>query len=266
MAKTVVTNPLDLHPNLKAIKELLDRKAQQYSTRAFIERDPVSIPHLFSKKEDIEIAGFFAATIAWGNRRSIIANATRLMQWMDHSPHAFILNHSASDLKPFRKFAHRTFNGTDCLYFVRALRRIYTCHGGLERTFTPAAHADNSLKGRIIHFREIFFELRHPARTEKHISNPAKKSSAKRLCMFLRWMVRKDQVDFGIWKSIKPAELYLPLDVHTGRVSRKLGILKRKQNDWQAVEEVTGMLMRFNPADPVRYDFALFGMGVENEL
>jgi uncharacterized protein (TIGR02757 family) len=253
--------------NKDELRELLELKYRQYNRPSFIENDPVSIPHRFTTKEDIEIAGFLAATIAWGNRKSIIANASRLMGWMGDEPHQFILSHSAKDLKPFRQFTHRTFNGEDCVFFIRSLARIYRHKGGLEAVFSPAGDPAD-LKLRIVHFRKIFFGLQHPARTEKHISDPERGSSAKRLCMFLRWMVRKDKrgVDFGIWQKIKASDLMLPLDVHTGNVSRKLGLLKRKQTDWKAVEEVTAALREFDPSDPVKFDFALFGMGVSGEL
>ena len=248
------------------IKDLLEEKVRLYNTAAFVESDPVSIPHLFSKKEDIEVAGLLAATIAWGNRISILRNGRRLMELMGDVPHDYVLNHSKQDLSRLRTYVHRTFNGSDCAYFVTSLKNIYRNHGGLESAFTAAKGA--RLKECILHFRDIFFSLPHNARTEKHVSDPSKKSAAKRLCMFLRWMVRSDRkgVDFGIWKSIPSYELMLPLDVHTGNVSRRLGLLKRKQNDWQAVEEITAVLRTFDPVDPVKYDFALFGMGVNQDL
>jgi uncharacterized protein (TIGR02757 family) len=254
---------------LKEVKELLDEKYIQYNQADFIENDPVQIPHRFSKKEDIEIAGFFAATIAWGNRKSIITNASRLMAFMDEAPHEFILHHRHSDLKNIKTFVHRTFNGEDCIYFIKALRHLYQKHNGLEQAFSKGISKDSeSVKDAIIHFRKLFLNLPHESRVEKHVSDPAKHSSAKRLCMFLRWMVRNDHgnVDFGIWKQIAPHQLCLPLDVHTGTVSRKLKLLKRKQNDWQSVEEITFVLKQFDPADPVKYDFALFGLGVSKEI
>jgi uncharacterized protein (TIGR02757 family) len=248
---------------LKDIKNFLDENYLKYNKPAFIGNDPVSIPHLFNKKEDIEIAGLLAATIAWGNRKSIIVNASKLVKWMDLEPHDFILNHGKADLKAFEKFVHRTFNGKDCIFFIQSLRNIYSEHGDLESTFKG-----KDLKERIVHFRKIFLETKHLKRSEKHISDPGSGSAAKRLCMFLRWMVRRDNkgVDFGIWKSISPSELCLPLDVHTGNVSRALGLLHRKQNDWKAVEEVTAMLREFDKNDPVKYDFALFGLGVNKAL
>jgi len=255
--------------DLVEIKDFLDESYFKYNSSGFIEQDPVSIPHLFTKKEDIEIAGFLAATIAWGNRKSIITNGLKLMSWMDHSPYDFILNHSKTELKPFEDFAHRTFNGKDCLFFINSLKNIYENHGGLEAIFKGNDNAQNFiLKDHIVSFRNIFLEVKHLARSDKHISNPAQKSSAKRLCMFLRWMVRKDNkgVDFGIWKNINMSDLCLPLDVHTGSVSRALGLLKRTQNDWQSVEEITSVLRSFDAKDPVKYDFALFGLGVDKVL
>jgi uncharacterized protein (TIGR02757 family) len=257
-----------MEESLLMIKDYLDESYLKYNALSFIANDPVSVPHLFSKKEDIEIAGFLAATIAWGNRKSIINNALKLMDWMDHSPHDFILNHSKKDLKPFEKFVHRTFNGGDCLFFIKSLKNIYEKHGGLEAAFSDPESDEHSLKKRIVNFRTLFLEVKHSARAEKHISNPDQKSSAKRLCMFLRWMVRKDNkgVDFGIWSQIGMQELCLPLDVHTGNVSRTLGLLQRKQNDWQSVEEITEVLRGFDAADPVKYDYALFGLGVDKVL
>jgi uncharacterized protein (TIGR02757 family) len=257
-----------MNRDILLVKDFLDESYLKYNSCAFIENDPVSIPHLFSKKEDIEIAGFLAATIAWGNRKSIINNALKLMNWMDGAPHTFILNHSKKELKPFEKFVHRTFNGSDCLFFIRSLKNIYENHGGLEKTFNADSAGEFRLKQRIINFRQIFLEVDHFSRSEKHLSNPAQKSSAKRLCMFLRWMVRKDRmgVDFGIWKNVGMSELCLPLDVHTGNVSRTLGLLQRKQNDWQSVEEITSVLRSFDAKDPIKYDFALFGLGVDKVL
>jgi len=253
----------------EGVKDLLEQKCNQFNSINFIENDPILIPHMFSKKEDIEIAGFLAATIAWGNRKSIITNGKKLIDLMGNAPHEFILNYSASDLKQFNGFVHRTFNSADCTFFIKSLRHIYQKHKGLEMAFAKGLKPnDADVKNAIIHFRELFLETRHLQRTEKHISNPDKNSSSKRLCMFLRWMVRHDNkgVDFGIWKGIKPSQLCLPLDVHTGNVSRKLGLLDRTQNDWKAVEEVTQMLRTFDSKDPVKYDFALFGLGVSKEL
>lgn len=250
----------------KEIKHFLDESYIKYNNKSFIENDPICIPHQFSTKEDIEIAGFLAATIAWGNRKSIINNGNKLMELMGDEPHRFILQHSKKDLQPFEKFVHRTFNGTDCIFFMQSLKNIYKKHQGLESAFSlnPEEKHEFQLKYRIVNFRKLFLETSHLSRSEKHLSNPLAKSSAKRLCMYLRWMIRNDKkgVDFGIWKSINPSELCLPLDVHTGNVSRALGLLSRKQNDWQAVEELTSVLRSFDPKDPVKYDFALFGLGV----
>lgn len=249
------------------LHEFLDLKVEQYNTPVFIESDPICIPHLFTKKEDIEIAGFLTATIAWGQRKTIINNARKLMQWMDDDPHQFILNFTENDIKPFKKFAHRTFNGVDCIYFLHSLRNIYTNHHGLENAFTPSPLGEGrgeGIKKTIVAFRKIFLELPHPTRVAKHVSNPEENSAAKRINMYLRWMVRNDGkgVDFGIWKNIQPAQLNCPLDVHSGNVARKLGVLTRKQNDWKAVEELTHVLRKLDPNDPVKYDFALFGLGV----
>ena len=241
--------------------EFLEEKHERYNRPEFIENDPISIPHLFNKKEDIEIAGFLTAVIAWGQRTTIINNAKKLMNLMEGSPYDFIINAQIADLGTFKNFAHRTFNGIDCVYFIKSLQNIYKNHGGLEAVFNRSGE---DLKTAISGFRSIFFELPYPARTLKHISDPAANSAAKRINMFLRWMVRKDNrgVDFGIWDKIRMSRLYCPLDVHSGRVARKLGLLKRRQSDWKAVTELTGKLSEFDPADPVKYDFALFGLGV----
>jgi len=259
--------------NLLEINHFLNENYLKYNNKSFIESDPICIPHLFSKKEDIEISAFLMATIAWGNRKSIINNGNKLMEWMDYCPYQFILNHSTNDLKPFKKFVHRTFNGQDCLFFIQSLKNIYIKHNGLEAAFSLNSKSinnktENEIKIRIVNFRNIFLEPKHLHRSDKHISNPDKKSSAKRLCMFLRWMVRKDNcgVDFGIWNTISPAILHLPLDVHTGNISRQLKLLIRSQNDWQAVEEITNLLKTFDANDPIKYDFALFGIGVNKGL
>ncbi|MBN8697015.1 MAG: TIGR02757 family protein [Bacteroidetes bacterium] len=246
------------------LKEFLDEKYEQYNRLDFIESDPISIPHRFSKKEDIEIAGFLAATIAWGQRVTIINNANKLMKLMDDAPHDFILNAKAKDLKRFNNFVHRTFNGTDAMFFMSSLQNIYKKHGGLEQVFVSKSK-DEACKEAIMNFRKVFFSIPHPERTGKHVSNPAENSSAKRLCMYLRWMVRDDKrgVDFGIWKnSVQAKDLMCPLDVHTGNVGRKLGLLKRSQNDWKAVTELSDNLRKLDKKDPIKYDFALFGLGV----
>lgn len=249
--------------NKKDLKEFLDSKVEQYNNPKFIESDPIQIPHQFSKKEDIEIAGFLTATIAWGNRKSIIKNANRMMQMLDHAPHDFIMNHQESDLLALENFVHRTFNCLDFITFVKALQHIYTSHKGLETVFTANAEKD-SLQKAIHNFKQTFFEIEHLKRTQKHISDPLKGSAAKRINMFLRWMVRNDNtgVDFGIWKNLSPSQLSCPLDVHSGNVARKLGILNRKQNDAKALLELDTNLRKLDHTDPVKYDFALFGLGV----
>ena len=245
------------------IKEFLDAKVIQYNNPKFIESDPIQIPHTFSKKEDIEIAGFLTATISWGNRKSIINNAKRLMELLDHSPFDFIMNHEDSDLEKLQPFVHRTFNGNDCAQFIKSLQHIYKNHEGLETVFAKHVE-DDSLQLSISKFKSVFFEVEHLPRTQKHVSDPLKNSAAKRINMFLRWMVRNDKtgVDFGIWKTISPSLLSCPLDVHSGNVARKLGLLKRKQNDGKALLELDTALRKLDPIDPVKYDFALFGLGV----
>ncbi|MFD2518661.1 TIGR02757 family protein [Salinimicrobium flavum] len=245
------------------LKEFLDFKVEQYNTPEFIETDPVQIPHQFTLKEDREISGFLTATISWGNRKSILKNASTLMELLEHSPHDFVMNHSQDDMEKLSDFVHRTFNGRDLRYFVTSLRNIYTHHGGLEGIFTT--HSDEDTLQPAIHaFKKIFFELPHELRTQKHVSDPLKNSAAKRINMYLRWMVRQDagNVDFGIWKGISPGILSCPLDVHSGNVARKLGLLKRKQNDAKALQELDTALRKLDPSDPVKYDFALFGLGV----
>lgn len=245
------------------IKEFLDEKVIRYNTPKFIESDPIQIPHLFSKKEDIEIAGFLTATIAWGNRKSILNNSEKLMKLMDMSPYDFVLNHQESDLDSLEGFVHRTFNSIDLKYFIKSLNNIYQNHTGLDQIFIEGSEI-NSLQPAIHNFKSVFFELPHEKRTEKHVSDPFKNSAAKRINMFLRWMVRDDRtgVDFGLWKSLSPAQLSCPLDVHSGNVARKLGLLKRKMNDAKALAELDRNLRKMDPLDPVKYDFALFGLGV----
>ncbi|MCM4157432.1 TIGR02757 family protein [Gramella sp. AN32] len=245
------------------VKAFLDYKAQQYNNPNFIETDPIQIPHRFSKKEDIEIAGFLTATIAWGNRKSILNNADRMMQMLDHAPYDFVINHSTSDLENLNGFVHRTFNERDLKYFIISLRNIYQNHHGLENVFSENA-SDTSIQKSIHHFKKLFFSLPHENRTQKHVSDPLKNSAAKRINMYLRWMVRKDQngVDFGIWQKLKPSQLSCPLDVHSGNVARKLKILHRKQNDAKALNELDTYLRSLDEFDPVKYDFALFGLGV----
>lgn len=245
------------------LKDFLDTKVLQYNHPSFLESDPIQIPHQFKLKEDIEISAFLTATIAWGNRKSIINNAHRLMEIMDQSPYDFVLNHTDKDLEKLSIFVHRTFNGTDVQYFIRSLRNIYTKHQGLESIFTKHQGKD-SLQPTISKFKEVFFELPHQLRTTKHVSDPVKGSAAKRINMFLRWMVRdaSTQVDFGLWEGIAPSKLSCPLDVHSGNVARKLKLLNRKQNDGKALAELDKGLRKLDPIDPVKYDFALFGLGV----
>ncbi len=245
------------------IKEFLEEKVALYNRPMFIESDPISIPHRYERKEDIEIAGFLAATISWGNRKMIVQNGIRLMNLMGNSPYDFVMNYQASDLRRLDGFVHRTFNHTDLVCFIEALGNIYLHKGGLERLFAQNV-TETSTQPAIHSFRKEFFSLPHPERSTKHLSDPANGSAAKRINMFLRWMVRKDQcgVDFGLWKSIRPAQLSCPLDVHSGNVARKLGLLTRNQNDAKALEELDSHLRAMDKNDPVKYDFALFGLGV----
>jgi uncharacterized protein (TIGR02757 family) len=250
--------------NPEAVREFLERKTAEFNRPEFIPEDPVSVPHLFTRKEDREIAGFLAATIAWGQRPTIVKNGMRMMELMSHSPYEFVLNAGPKDLKRISIFVHRTFNGNDFVDFIRCIKNIYVKHGGLENVFTKALKEENNMMDAISSFRNIFFSGRHASRSEKHVSDPSKNSSAKRINMYLRWMIRKDSngVDFGIWKKIPPAALMIPLDVHVGNVSRELGLLHRKQDDRKSVEELTAMLRQFDPLDPVKYDFALFSVGI----
>jgi uncharacterized protein (TIGR02757 family) len=243
------------------IHQLLEDKYDQFNRNSFIESDPISIPHLFTKKQDIEIAGFISATIAWGQRKTIIKNAHQFVELMDLEPFDFVMNHSQKDLKRFSDFKHRTFNGLDAQYFITALHNIYHNHKGLEGAF---ALYPTNMQESISNFKRVFFEINHPQRTQKHISDPLKNSAAKRINMYLRWMVRNDKrgVDFGLWNKIDTKNLMCPLDVHSGNVARKLGILKRTQDDWKATVELTENLKQFDINDPIKYDFSLFGLGV----
>ena len=249
--------------NSSELKDFLDEKVLQYNTLDFIESDPVQIPHLFSQKEDIEIAGFLSATIAWGNRKMIIKNSHKMMDLMGNAPYDFVMSHSEKDLEQLETFVHRTFNGQDFTGFIRGLKNIYENHNGLEAVYTKNQELENMQKS-IHEFKKTFFEIPHHYRTQKHISDPLNNSAAKRINMYLRWMVRQDTkgVDLGIWKSISPASLSCPLDVHSGNVARKLGLLTRKQNDGKALAELDLKLREFDANDPVKYDFALFGLGV----
>lgn len=249
--------------NFDELKEFLEEKAQLYNNLDFIESDPIQIPHRFSQKEDIEIAGFLAATLAWGNRKMIINKTSELMDRMGNSPYDFVMNYSENEFEKIESFKHRTLNSVDMDFYIRSLRNIYQNHGGLETVFSFLETDEDSLNA-IENFRSIFLEIPHETRSQKHLSSPAKGSAAKRINMFLRWMVRKDnqRVDFGIWNSISPSQLVCPLDVHSGNVARHLGILTRKQSDWKAAMELHHKLKEFDPNDPTKYDYALFGLGV----
>lgn len=268
------------------LRSFLDAKVAQYNRPEFIANDPVSIPHMFGKKQDIEIMGFWAATLAWGQRVTIINKCKELITLMDGAPYDFIINHQDPDLKKLLHFKHRTFNDIDTLYFISFFRWHYENFESLAEAFVPSnkfvilndsegsirdnglrkAQTDISVEAALNHFRSYFFSLPDfPHRTKKHVSSPSQKSTCKRLNMFLRWMVRKDEngVDFGIWNKLKPAELICPCDLHVDRVARKLKLITRKQTDWQTAVELTQNLRELDPTDPVKYDFALFGLGIE---
>ena len=251
---------------VNSLKEFLDNKVEAYNRPAFIIPDPICIPHLFTKQQDIEIAGFFAAIFAWGNRTTIINKSKELMQLMDNAPHEFCVEHSAADLKKLFSFKHRTFNTTDLLYFISFFKMHYLTNTSLETAFTSSMKEyDTDTEHALNGFYTYFFSLPDvPGRTMKHIACPAKKASCKRLSMYLRWMVRQDKcgVDFGIWKNISPSQLVIPLDVHVARVARHFKLLHRKQTDWQAAIALTAELKMMNAEDPARYDFALFALGV----
>lgn len=250
---------------LQDFTQFLNDKVKEYNRPSFIEADPVCIPHLFSKQQDIEIAGFFAAIFAWGNRTTIIQKSKELMQLMHMAPHDFVLHASAKDLRKLETFKHRTFKADDLFYFIDFFKEHYSTHQSLETAFSKGIQAnDETIEQGLIHFRNYFFAAEHLKRTEKHISSPQMNSSCKRLNMYLRWMVRKDKggVDFGIWKKIKQAQLICPLDVHVARVARRFNLLHRKPTDWTAALELTSYLRKMDATDPVKYDFALFGLGV----
>lgn len=254
--------------NSQDLKSFLDEKVLLYNQPGFIENDPICIPHAYVKKQDIEIAGFFAAILAWGQRTTIINKTRELLALMDNSPHDFVCNHKLSDLIPFENFKHRTFNSTDCLYFIRFLSEHYKKHNSLESAF-KIENENSDVASALASFHRLFFSLDDfPSRTMKHIATPERNSACKRLNMFLRWMVRKDKrgVDFGIWDAISPAQLVCPCDLHVERVARKLNLIKRKQLDWTTALELTAALKKFDPVDPVKYDFALFGLGVEERF
>ena len=245
------------------LKEFLDEKVVLYNNSDFITSDPIQIPHQYLIKEDIEISGFLAATIAWGNRKMIINNAKKLMDIMGNSPYDFVMSHSENDLEKLENFVHRTFNSIDAVTFIKSLQNIYKNHNGLENVLSKNIE-NNSTQKSISELKKVFFEIPHQQRTTKHISDPLNNSAAKRINMYLRWMVRNDKkgVDFGIWKSIPTSSLSCPLDVHSGNVARKLGLLSRKQNDAKALLELDTNLRLLDSNDPVKYDFALFGLGV----
>jgi len=242
------------------LKEFLDEKADYYNQNSFIETDPISIPHSFSRKEDVEIIGFLVAIIAWGNRKSIIKNGWKLVELMENQPLEFITNYKTGQLRD-SNFVHRTFNSEDLDFFLSAISKIYQKEGGMENAFNPSLNT----KEKISEFRKLFLETEHLNRSEKHLANPIKGSSAKRINMYLRWMIRNDKkgVDFGIWNQHEMSDLYVPLDVHTGISARKLGLISRKANDWKSLEEMMFHLKSFCPDDPCKYDFALFGLSVD---
>ncbi|MFR9165487.1 MAG: TIGR02757 family protein [Dysgonomonas sp.] len=255
--------------SLDKIKILLDEKTEEYNSRGFVEQDPISVPHSYTLKQDIEIMGFFASILAWGQRKTIINKCKELSDRFDNAPYDFIVNHRDTDLKKLLGFKHRTFNDTDLLYFVDFLKKHYTSYDSLEDAFIVQEREPKDIQHALIHFHDYFFkDAEQHFRTRKHISSPSKKSACKRLNMFLRWMVRKDDngVDFGIWKQIKPKDLICPLDVHVERTARFLGLIERKNTDWLAAVELTNYLRIFDPDDPVKYDFALFGISIEDKL
>lgn len=249
------------------VSDLLEEKSAQYNKPDFIPFDPISIPHRFSVKQDIEIMGFWASVLAWGQRKTIINKCLELSALMDHAPYDFVRNHEEGDLKPFLNFKHRTFNSTDTLYFLHFFQEYYRKNDSLEHAFSGSMQqSDVTIENGLIGFHDLFSDSENfPTRTRKHIATPVRKSSCKRLNMFLRWMVRKDNngVDFGIWNTIRPAQLVCPCDVHVDRVARLLGLIKRPVTDWQTAVELTASLRLLDPNDPVKYDFALFGLGIE---
>jgi uncharacterized protein (TIGR02757 family) len=250
------------------LRALLERLCDRYNRPEFIEDDPISVPHAYTDRADREIAGFLAATIAWGNRKSIVRSAHRMMRLMDDAPADFVRHASDRELAQLDGYAHRTFNGSDLRDFILALRLLEERFGGLGAFFEERYQATGSMPQVLAEFRREFFGCRHAPRCEKHLSSIDKGAACKRLCMFLRWMVRRDDrgVDFGLWRRIPMSALFLPLDVHTGEVGRALGLLGRRQNDWRAVEEITAALRAFDPDDPVRFDFALFGAGIDRRM
>lgn len=251
------------------LKHVLDTLHLKYNRVEFIENDPISVPHLFTKKQDIEIAAFFAAIFSWGQRKTIINKSKELLMQMDMDPHQFILHHKESDLKRILNFKHRTFNDTDALYFISFFKHHYQKHDSLEAAFLQNVSTTNAtIEQHLIQFRTYFFSLEESVqRTKKHISSPHNNSTCKRLCMFLRWMVRADKqgVDFGIWKAIKPSQLICPIDVHVHNTSMQLGILKNEKVNWNTALKLTEYLRALDAKDPVKYDYALFGLGIEQK-
>jgi uncharacterized protein (TIGR02757 family) len=250
------------------LKEFLDEKYLQYNNPSFIECDPVSIPHRFDSLADREISGFLTAAIAWGRRDLILRSSRILMEAIDNAPYEFVSSATPKDMERLSGFVHRTFNGIDCVYFIKGLKEIYSKSGSMEDIILEGMKPNGSLREGLSYLRSCFFSLRHEKRTEKHFADVMTGAAGKRLNMFLRWMVRCDNrgVDFGLWKRISPSSLYIPLDLHTGNTARRIGLLQRKNNDWKAVEELTTVLREFDPLDPVKYDFALFGIGVNEKL
>jgi uncharacterized protein (TIGR02757 family) len=253
--------------DILSVKNILDDCVVRFNNKAFIENDPISIPHQFTKSQDIEITAFWTAMLAWGQRKTIINSAKKLFDLMDNAPHDFILNHQEHDRQRFTEFKHRTFQPIDAIYFIAFLQNFYQTHTSLETAFVPDNHNNSKifLENALISFNKSFFSLPYaPDRTRKHVASPLTKSTCKRLCMFLRWMVRKDDmgVDFGIWQRISTADLMMPLDVHVERQARRLGLIEREQTDWLTVVELTNNLKQFDALDPVKYDYALFGMGI----
>lgn len=255
---------------LEKLKDFLDKKVEEYNTPDFLEDDPLGVPHQFKSRQDIEISGLMASVFAWGQRKTIINKSKEFLSLMDNSPHDFLLNHTEKDLKPFENFKHRTFNATDALYFIAFLSWHYRKYDSLEQIFVEkiTPNSENIAQG-LNHFFFTFFSLENaPSRTKKHVASPNRNSACKRLNMYLRWMVRKDDkgVDFGLWDKIKPSQLVCPCDVHVERVARELGLITRKPVDWKTAIELTNSLKDFDPNDPVKYDFALFGLGLENKF
>ena len=249
------------------LRDLLESLHDRYNNTAFIEPDPISVPHSFEGRVDREIAGFMASTIAWGNRKAIVSSAHRMMRYMDNAPEDFVRNASEADLDHLRSYVHRTFNGEDFRDFVLCLRHIIQGWGSVGGYFEERFKVHGDLRRVFSDFRREFFSVEHNPHCEKHLSSIDRGAACKRLCMYLRWMVRRDDrgVDFGLWTGIPMSALYLPLDIHTGRIGRSMGLLSRKQDDWKAVEEITATLRDMCPEDPSRYDYSLFGLGISGD-